>query len=309
MEDNGLDWKKVVGLCTDGASAMTGKFKGLATRVAAVANEEYVSSHCILHREALASQSMSSELNNTLKDAVKIINNIKSNALNSRIFSLICQEMDSEHQALLLHADIRWLSRGRTLSRLYELRKELTTYFQRSIEEKKSKQRKKSKEENEIPHKLIGETLLEKITEQNWLSTLAYLVDIFGSLNDLNLQMQGRQMNCFVFWNKVEAFQKKLLIWKDEVATMDLSAFTRTNEMLTGNESETEFIQPIVLNHLENLIDKFKKYFPANSDPRLFHSWIVHPFLNRKETNMLSTSEKNQLIGNFSVVHALSMIS
>lgn len=312
MQDYALDWKNVVGLCTDGASSMTGKYKGLATKVSAVANEEFVASHCVLHREALASKNMSSELNDTLKDAVKIINNIKSNPLHSRIFSLICKEMESEHQNLLFHADIRWLSRGRTLSRLHELCEELSTYFKRFIAEKKSKEAKKRKTKNakgkpEKPEKLIEEILLEKINDQNWLSTLAYLADIFESLNDLNLQMQGRQMNCFVFWNKVEAFKRKLLIWREEVATMDLSAFSRTSTMVTNNESVADFIQPIVSNHLQKLIDEFEKYFPANSDPRSFHSWIVHPFLNLNDENSLSRIEQNQLIGKF-FHRSLSMI-
>lgn len=145
MQIYDLNWKQVVGLCTDGAAAMTAKYKGLATRVSAVANEEFVSSHCVLHREALASKQMSPELNETLKDAVKIINNIKASALHSRIFALICDEMDSGHRKLLFHADVRWLSRGNTLSRLHELRTELITYFERFIEEQKKRQKRRNR--------------------------------------------------------------------------------------------------------------------------------------------------------------------
>lgn len=270
MQIYDLNWKQVVGLCTDGAAAMPAKYKGLATRVSAVANEEFVSSHCVLHREALASKQMSPELNETLKDAVKIINNIKASALHSRIFALICDEMDSGHRKLLFHADVRWLSRGNTLSRLHELRTELITYFERFIEEQKKRQKKK-KSKKEV--KLIEEVLLEKITDRNWLSTLAYLADIFETLNKLNVQMQGRQMNCFIFWNKLEAFQKKLAIWKDEVALSDFSSFPRTNELLT-DDSVNKFIRPIALNHLGKLIAEFKSYFPASADPRLLHSWV-----------------------------------
>lgn len=115
---------------------------------------------------------------------------------------------------------------------MHELRTELITYFERFIEEQKKKQKNKKPKKEE---KLIEELLLEKITDQNWLSTLAYLADIFETLNKLNVQMQGRQMNCFVFWNKLEAFQKKLAIWKDEVASNDFSSFPRMNELLTEN--------------------------------------------------------------------------
>lgn len=79
-----LDWKSVIGLCTDCAGAMLGIHVGLTTRMSEVANENFVSSHCILHREALASKKVAPTLNETLETSVKIINNIKANALHSR---------------------------------------------------------------------------------------------------------------------------------------------------------------------------------------------------------------------------------
>lgn len=209
MNEYQLDFKYVIGLCTDGAPAMLGKYVGLAKRMSDVANENFESSHCILHREALASKKMSPILNETLKLSVKIINNIRANPLNSRIFSLICEELGSEHDVLLLHAEVRWLSRGKTLSRLFELRKEICTYFEQYIREYKEKMSKRKKKKDEPTPKLSEEEYLEKLNEVNWLSTLTYLVDIFSYLNELNLKSQGKEMNVFVFWNRIEGFKKK----------------------------------------------------------------------------------------------------
>lgn len=63
MQEYQHDFKNVIGLCTDGAPAMLGKYVGLAKRISNVANENFESSHCILHREALASKKMSPILN------------------------------------------------------------------------------------------------------------------------------------------------------------------------------------------------------------------------------------------------------
>lgn len=71
---------------------------------------------------------MSPDLNEVLTEAVQIINFIKRNALNSRLFLILCEEMGSEHSHLLMHAEVRWLSRGRVLNRFVELRKKLN-YF------------------------------------------------------------------------------------------------------------------------------------------------------------------------------------
>ncbi len=57
-----------------------------------------------------------------LNDAVKAIKFIKSRPLNARLFSRLCDGMGSEHTELLLHTEVRWLSRGQVLNRLFELR-------------------------------------------------------------------------------------------------------------------------------------------------------------------------------------------
>jgi len=64
---------------------------------------------------------MPKTLTDVLAQIVKIVNYIKSNALNSRLFNTLCLEMGSLHESLLLHTEVRWLSRGKCLQRVYEL--------------------------------------------------------------------------------------------------------------------------------------------------------------------------------------------
>lgn len=66
---------------------------------------------------------MSQDLYEVLTEKVKILNFIKCNALNSRLFSILCEEIGSEHSHLLMHAEVWWLSHGRVLARVIELRK------------------------------------------------------------------------------------------------------------------------------------------------------------------------------------------
>ncbi len=124
IRENGLAWDRCVGLCTDGAQAMTGRERGLAARVQQVA-PLVKWTHCMVHREALAAKKMPVLFDSVLNQSVKMINLIKSRPLNSRLFGVLCQEMGSGHEQLLLHTEVRWLSRGRVLQRLYELREEV----------------------------------------------------------------------------------------------------------------------------------------------------------------------------------------
>ncbi|XP_071054694.1 zinc finger BED domain-containing protein 5-like [Onthophagus taurus] len=125
---NNISWENCVGVCSDGARAMVGKHSELLARIKEVSpNVTWV--HCMIHREAVVSKNMPPNLMSVLDTGVKIINFIKACPLNSRIFAHICKEMGSEHQHLLLHTEVRWLLRGRVLTRLFELKEEVFVFL------------------------------------------------------------------------------------------------------------------------------------------------------------------------------------
>ncbi|GFV88733.1 zinc finger BED domain-containing protein 5 [Trichonephila clavipes] len=110
FEENNLSWNDCIDVCTDGAKAMTGNTAGLVSQIKIKA-PNCSSSHCILHRQALAIKQMPSNLKLVMDEAVKIINFIKSRQLQSRLFSLLCENYGSKHKTLVLHTEVRWLSR------------------------------------------------------------------------------------------------------------------------------------------------------------------------------------------------------
>jgi hypothetical protein len=92
MKVHGIAWKKCVGVCSDGARAMTGKHSGVVGQIKDVAPDaKFV--HCSIHREALAARKMPAILKTVLTEAVKVVNFIKSRATNSRLFPILCSEM------------------------------------------------------------------------------------------------------------------------------------------------------------------------------------------------------------------------
>ena len=80
----------------------------------------------MLHRQSLASKGMEPDLHSVLNTAVAAVNFVKSRALQSRLFGQLCREMDAGHDTLLYHSEVRWLSRGKVLQRVFELRREVS---------------------------------------------------------------------------------------------------------------------------------------------------------------------------------------
>ena len=67
FSDHNLDWKSCGCVCMRRAASIPGRVKLL------IAHRKKVT-HCIIHREALASKRMSPELHEVLNDPLKVIN-------------------------------------------------------------------------------------------------------------------------------------------------------------------------------------------------------------------------------------------
>ena len=128
LKNDGLSWKQRISICTDAAGAMAGKHKGFLARVLQV-GPRINFNLCIIHRENLASKTLDPDLKSVLNAAIKIVNFIESRPLQTRLFITLCHKMGSHHKSLLLHSEVRWLSRGKVLTCLYELRDEVYLFL------------------------------------------------------------------------------------------------------------------------------------------------------------------------------------
>src|ERR1044072_8654339 len=137
LKEMNLTWKSCVGICTNRAPCMTGCIKGFVS-LAEKENPNLIRTHCFLHREVLVSKISQEELKLVLQQVVEIVNYIKSRPLQSRLFEQLCKEMDSQHVRLLMHTEIRWLSKGKVLNRVHELHKELIAFFDQEKQDRKS---------------------------------------------------------------------------------------------------------------------------------------------------------------------------
>ena len=129
--------------------------------------------HCLLHRENLAAQHLSLDLSAVMKEAVGIVNFIKASAVNSRLFEQLCVDHGSQFQHLIFYSNVKWLSRGKLLRRVINLRREVQVFL------------------NEKNHR-HAIRFQDKELLKVWMLKVCYLNDIFTTLNVLNTSMQGR---------------------------------------------------------------------------------------------------------------------
>lgn len=205
MTEEEIDWSKCKSVTTDGAKAMIGTINGVVRKIQDV-SPNCVPTHCVLHREALVAKRLKkvkcgkekNEFELLLDDVVKMVNYIRANAKKGRMFSELCKDMEANFTKLLLHAEVRWLSRGKILNRVLALREQLCVFF--------------TEEENPMAC---------KCQDTFWLAKLSYMASIFGHLNKLNVSLQGKGVvDIFTSMGKVNGFKLKVKKWTNNVAKM-----------------------------------------------------------------------------------------
>lgn len=74
---------------------------------------KFLTYHCIIHQQSLCGKFLS--MNNVMKTVVKVVNKVRAQALQRRLFRALTEELECQYGDLLLHTEVRWLSRGRVL--------------------------------------------------------------------------------------------------------------------------------------------------------------------------------------------------
>ncbi|KAI6647484.1 hypothetical protein LOD99_12479 [Oopsacas minuta] len=149
----------------------------------------------MLHKQVLAAKNLQPELHETLNLVIKVVNFVKSSPLNERIPKKLCEDSEAEHDVLLFHTEVRWLSRGKALERVYSIYDQLCEF---------------------LDQKHFFET--EEFSSIYFKLKLAYLTEIFSYYNLSNLRLQGDGIflqaaieNVTIFQNKLKFFRLRIL--------------------------------------------------------------------------------------------------
>ena len=162
--------------------------------------------------------------------------------------------MDAKHTALLYHTQVRWLSKGNMLSRIFELR-EVKLF---SVAKQKY-------------------DVLLAFGGDKFSTYLSYLANIFETLNQLNKKLQGLGSNIIMHNDAINAFVAKLKLWSQRANNNNFASFHRLTE-ITGDAFEQNLKEDII-SHLQNLQNEFEQCFPEINSSSILMKVVRNPFL------------------------------
>ncbi|XP_068234114.1 protein FAM200C-like [Palaemon carinicauda] len=205
---------------------MLGNKSGFATLVKKEVPHVTVT-HCMLHRHALATKTLPEKLKTVLSVVVRAVNFIRERAVNHCLFASFYEEIGAEH-SVLYHTEVRWLSRGKVLTRVFELQEEIMQFLRNQ-----------------------GSEIADHFENREFILSPAYLADVFMHLNELNVSMQGTAMNMITAREKSSALTKKLPMWIKRIKSGTFAASAASAEEELPILSE-------VKEHLQELIQSFQ---------------------------------------------------
>ena len=251
---------KLIAITTDGAPAMIGSVNGL---VGLCKDDqtfpEFWNFHCIIHREQIVSKSLN--LDNIMKTVIKIVNYIRTHALNHRQFRNLIAELDQGFPGdLPLHYTIRWLPKSQVLSRFFQL-----------VDAAKLFMEEKNKNYPEL-------------SDLEWIVNLAFLVDVLHHLNRLNLNLQGKLKMLPDLVQSVFAFINKLKLFKAHIQKGDLTHFStllKASGQVTSAALNKQRVRYATL--LETLQESFVSLFRDLQLKRKQITFLVDPFNSKTD--------------------------
>ncbi|KAE9521271.1 hypothetical protein AGLY_018334 [Aphis glycines] len=194
-----------------------------------------------------------------INNVMELVNSIRGKALERRLFRELMDEVDCHYGDLLLHSNVRWLSKGKVLHRFKELLPQIKIFLQ------------------EI------DIVYEELENIKWLEDFAFLVDITEKINFLNLELQGKEKQIINMITDVQAFFSKLAYWENKMKNGDFQHFPTLQETII-NYSENIYEPKNHIIIIQHLRSEFKRRFNDFKILEPVAQFISNPFSRDVET-------------------------
>jgi hypothetical protein len=128
---------------------------------------------------------------------------------------------------------------------------------------------------------------LPEFSNEDWISDFAFLVDMTQHLNDLNLQLQGRNQLVNDIFTHVNAFEVKLPLWEIQLTNQNRAHFPTLND----KAKSVSFNVAKYATEIGVLREEFKSRFQDFRKHETYFRIFASPF----ETDVEAVPEKFQM--------------
>ena len=125
----------------------------------------------------LLSVRLSASLWEVLESVIKMVNYVKTQALNIRLYKELCKHMNADHEVLHFYTAVRYLTKGRVINRVFEMKYEIKLFLE--IKERKD--------------------LVVHFEDETWNRWVGFLAKMFEQMIKLNIKIQGRGTQTIFF--------------------------------------------------------------------------------------------------------------
>ncbi|XP_072769214.1 general transcription factor II-I repeat domain-containing protein 2-like [Nerophis lumbriciformis] len=267
MEKTQLPVYKLMSITTDGAPAMVGRLNGFIAKCRQDDDfPDFLNYHCIIHQQALCAKMLN--MKEIMDVAMKIACSIRARSLQRWLFRAHLEKADCDHSELLLHTDVRWLSRGKFLQRFRELCPEIKEFFRVTA----------------------GHAEYTQLNDGQWLLDLAFLTDLTNMLNDLNLELQGKDKTVINMISSVNSFKQKMKHLSSKLQRHDLANFQNlASELEMQGKACVQLDSARYTEQIDNCLSEFDKRFQDFSLLEPVATFMCYPFREDAEVDSLAS--------------------
>ncbi|KFD62176.1 LOW QUALITY PROTEIN: hypothetical protein M514_09975 [Trichuris suis] len=259
----------VISVATDRAPSMVGCQRGFISYLKKVV-PNVLAIRCEIHRQHLVAKCLSEPLHRSLQLVITAVNRIKSRPLSDRLFRQLCEENGEDFHRLLLHTEVSFGV--------------LLEFFE---EENASLCANLKKFEGDI----------------------AYMADLYMKFNEMNLQLQGDDLNLIKTKSVISAFVSKLLYFKNNLVRGEFYNLPNLCELRRKGRINEQNVE-VYWRRLELLHQDFIERYPFARGPSLDHrpfSGVENAELQLQE-ELLELQANEELKPKFNLGHRASWL-
>ncbi|CAM2100319.1 unnamed protein product [Caretta caretta] len=167
------------------------------------------------------------KLSNVVDTVTKLVNFIIARDLNHRQFAFLLEESESELRDVQYHTNVRWLSLGKVLKRVWDLRAEIDLLL-------------KGKDVD-----------FPQWNNVNWLSDFAFAMDVTGHTNELNSKLQGKGLFAHDMYSFVKSFMTKLLLFSCQIGNKQFTHFPTLQQTTVSDQNLERYTSLLLALHVE----------------------------------------------------------